>query len=108
MDNTPVSGNQEDHVSMSAQSAFDARAAVENAITVVGIELLCGAQAAEFVSDDLAHGVGTAAAYETVRDAIPPLVEDRPIHGDIESADALVWSGLLEQRVEDALTEALE
>jgi histidine ammonia-lyase len=108
MDNTPVSGNQEDHVSMSAQSAFDARAAVENAITVVGIELLCGAQAAAFLEDDLAHGVGTAAAYEAVREVVPPLVEDRPIHEDIENADALVWSGLLEKRVEDALGEPLD
>ncbi|WP_276299405.1 histidine ammonia-lyase [Halorussus lipolyticus] len=107
MDNTPVSGNQEDHVSMSAQSAFDARSAVENASTVVGIELLCGAQAADFIDEDLAHGVGTGAAYQAVRDVVPPLVEDRPIHDDIESADALVWSGLLEERVEDALDESL-
>jgi histidine ammonia-lyase len=141
MDNTPVSGNQEDHVSMSAQSAFDARAAVENAITVVGIELLCGAQAAEFVDreaiasdesssaepssadsraaeprddgdepreEDLGHGVGTAAAYEAVREVVAPLVEDRPIHEDIENVDAVVWSGLLEERVEEALDESLE
>ena len=93
---------------MSAQSAFDARAAVENAITVVGIELLCGAQAAAFLENDLAHGVGTAAAYEAVREVVPPLVEDRPIHEDIENADALVWSGLLEKRVEDALGEPLD
>jgi histidine ammonia-lyase len=141
MDNTPVSGNQEDHVSMSAQSAFDARAAVENVITVVGIELLCGAQAAEFVdreaiaSDESssaeprsgdsraaeprdggvvpreearAPGVGTAAAYEAVREVVAPLVEDRPIHEDIENVDAVVWSGLLEERVEEALDESLE
>jgi len=108
MDNTPVSGNQEDHVSMSAQSAFDARAAVENATTVVGIELLCGAQAAEFLPEDLAHGVGTGAAYEAVRDAVPRLVEDRPIHEDVERADALVASGLLEERVESAVGDALE
>ncbi|WP_135806018.1 histidine ammonia-lyase [Halorussus marinus] len=108
MDNTPVSGNQEDHVSMSAQSAFDARAAVENATTVVGIELLCCAQAAEFLPDDLAHGAGTAAAYEAVRDAVPRLVEDRPIHDDIERADALVASGLLEERVESAVGDPLE
>jgi histidine ammonia-lyase len=107
MDNTPVSGNQEDHVSMSAQSAFDARAAVENATTVVGIELLCGTQAAEFVRDDLEHGVGTAAAYEAVRDVVAPLYEDRPLHEDIESVDALVWSGLLEERVENAIGESL-
>ncbi|UPV76211.1 histidine ammonia-lyase [Halorussus limi] len=108
MDNTPVSGNQEDHVSMSAQSAFDARAAVKNAITVVGIELLCGAQAAEFVREDLDHGVGTGAAYEAVREVVPPLVEDRPLHEDIERADALVASGLLAKRVEAALGESLD
>ncbi|WP_435180632.1 histidine ammonia-lyase [Halorussus sp. AFM4] len=108
MDNTPVSGNQEDHVSMSAQSAFDARSAVENATTVVGIELLCGAQAAEFVPEDLAHGVGTGAAYGAVREAVPPLVEDRPVYEDIERADALVASGLLEERVEAALGESLD
>ncbi|NHN60808.1 histidine ammonia-lyase [Halorussus rarus] len=108
MDNTPVSGNQEDHVSMSAQSAFDARAAVENATTVVGIELLCAAQAAEFIEEGLAHGVGTGAAYEAVREAVPPLVEDRPIYEDVERADALVASGLLEERVEAALGESLD
>ncbi|MEF8773342.1 MAG: histidine ammonia-lyase, partial [Halobacteriales archaeon] len=48
-DSTPVSGNQEDHVSMSAGAALDARRAVDNAVTVVGIELLVAAQAAEFV-----------------------------------------------------------
>ncbi|WP_440007024.1 histidine ammonia-lyase [Halomicrococcus sp. SG-WS-1] len=127
MDNTPVSGNQEDHVSMSAQSAFDARSAVENALTVVGVELLCAAQAAEFVDrealaaadatgsadhdgedDDLAHGVGTGAAYDAVREVVPPLVEDRPIHEDIATAATLVRSGLLEARVEDDLDESLE
>jgi len=41
-DNTPVSGNQEDHVSMSNQSAYHARTALANVQTVVGIELICG------------------------------------------------------------------
>ncbi|WP_435155830.1 histidine ammonia-lyase [Haladaptatus sp. DFWS20] len=108
MDNTPVSGNQEDHVSMSAQSAYNARRAVENTLAIVGIELACGAQASEFVSDDLSHGVGTGAAYDAVREVIPPLTDDRPIHEDISAAETLVWSGLLEERVEDALDESLD
>ncbi|WP_458207290.1 histidine ammonia-lyase [Haladaptatus sp. NG-SE-30] len=108
MDNTPVSGNQEDHVSMSAQSAYNARRAVSNALSIVGIELICGAQAAEFVSDDLEHGVGTGAAYDAVREVVPPLTDDRPIHEDISAAETLVWSGLLEERVEDALDEPLD
>ncbi|MFT4923449.1 MAG: histidine ammonia-lyase [Haloarculaceae archaeon] len=104
-DNTPVSGNQEDHVSMSAQSAFLARQAVENATSVVGIELLCGAQAAEYVDEDLAYGDGTGAAYRAIRDVVEKLTEDRPIHEDIERAGTLVASGLLEERVEEALEE---
>ncbi|WP_327050507.1 histidine ammonia-lyase [Halomicrococcus gelatinilyticus] len=108
MDNTPVSGNQEDHVSMSAQSAYDARDAVANAVTVVGIELLCAAQAAEFVDDDLRHGVGTGAAYDAVREVVPPLVEDRPVHEEISAAETMVRSGLLESRVEDDLDGSLE
>ncbi|GAA0223472.1 histidine ammonia-lyase [Haladaptatus pallidirubidus] len=108
MDNTPVSGNQEDHVSMSAQSAYNARRAVENALAVVGIELLCGVQASEFIDDDLSHGVGTGAAYDAVREVVPPLTDDRPIHEDISTAETLVHSGLLEARVEDALGESLE
>ncbi|WP_049969277.1 histidine ammonia-lyase [Haladaptatus cibarius] len=108
MDNTPVSGNQEDHVSMSAQSAYNARRAVENTLAIVGIELVCGAQASEFISGDLAHGVGTGAAYDAVREVVPPLTDDRPIHEDISAAETLVWSGLLESRVEDALDESLD
>jgi histidine ammonia-lyase len=108
MDNTPVSGNQEDHVSMSAQSAFEARKAVGNALTVVGIELLCGTQALEFIEEGLVPGVGSAAAYEVIREVVPPLVEDRPIHRDIEAAESLVASGDLLARVEEAVGEDLE
>ena len=109
MDNTPVSGNQEDHVSMSAQSAYEAQTAVENARTVVATELLCATQALEFVDGEgLLPGVGSAAAYETIRDEVPPLVEDRPIHRDIETAESLVRSGELLARVETAVGEGLE
>ena len=108
MDNTPVSGGQEDHVSMSAQSAFDARRALDNVLTVLGIELLCGAQAAEFIEGDLAHGVGTAAASDAIREVVAPLVEDRPIHADIEAAADLVGTGLLVEAVDRALADPLE
>ncbi len=107
-DNTPVSGNQEDHVSMGAQSAFNARRAVSNAVTAVGIELCCGAQAAEFVDDELAHGRGTGAAYRVMRDVIPPLVRDRPIHVDVDAATRMVQDGVLERAVAAALDEPLE
>ncbi|MFC7138610.1 histidine ammonia-lyase [Halosimplex aquaticum] len=107
-DNTPVSGNQEDHVSMSATSAFQARDVAERVGRVLGVELLCGAQAAEFVEDDLTPGRGTGAAFEAVRERVPPLEGDRPLAGEIETAADLVASGDLESRVSEALDEPLE
>jgi len=102
VDSVPVSGNQEDHVSMSAQSAFHARTAIDRVLTVVAIELLCGVQASEFVDDDLAHGRGTQIASEVIREVVPPLDADRPVHEDIQAVDALVRSGMLGERVRDA------
>lgn len=92
-DNTPVSGGQEDHVSMSAQSAFNARKVVENVTQVVAVELLCGTQALEFVDNDLSPGIGTARAYELVREQVPPLTDDRPLHDEIETITQSICSG---------------
>ncbi|WP_436926496.1 histidine ammonia-lyase [Halosimplex amylolyticum] len=106
-DNTPVSGNQEDHVSMSATSAFQTRDVAERTGRVLGIELLCGAQAAEFVDEELTSGRGTGAAYEAVRERVPPLDEDRPLADEIETAADLVSSGTIESRVNEALDDPL-
>jgi histidine ammonia-lyase len=109
-DNTPVSGNQEDHVSMSAQSAFTARRALDNVRSVLAVELVCAAQAAEFVPEGadgpLDHGDGTGATYRAVREAVPPLEEDRPIHADVEAAASLVGSGTLDRAVDEAVDGA--
>lgn len=106
MDNIPVSGNQEDHVSMSAQSAYAARETVDSTLRVIGIELACAAQALDFVEDCL-PGVGTNAAYQAVREHVPHLNEDRPIHRDIESMLALIRSDTLLEAVEATLDEPL-
>ena len=102
-DNIPVSGNQEDHVSMSAQSALRASDAVERTTRVVAAELVCAAQALDFVDPDLSPGVGTRAAHELVREDVPHLDEDRPIHADIDAATDLITTGRLSERVERAL-----
>ncbi|MHC3378535.1 histidine ammonia-lyase [Haloarcula sp. H-GB5] len=108
MDNTPVSGNQEDHVSMSAQSAYLARKTARNTAAILGVELCCGAQAADFVDEDLELGVGSAEAYDAVRAVVPKLTADRPVHEDIEAAGALVESPAFTERVAAALDEELE
>jgi histidine ammonia-lyase len=107
-DNTPVSGGQEDHVSMSATAAFAARRTADRARTVVATELLCAAQAAEFVDDDLSHAPGTGAAYEAVRGVVDPLTGDRPPQPDVERVAELVESGALQRRVEAAIEQSLE
>jgi histidine ammonia-lyase len=107
VDNTPVSGNQEDHVSMSAGSAYGFREAAEKAASVVGVELLCAAQAREFVDSDLALGNGTAAVYDLVREVSPPVSEDRSLSGDMDAVADLIRDGLVDDAVERALGERL-
>jgi histidine ammonia-lyase len=102
-DSTPVSGNQEDHVSMSATGAFAARRAVERARSVVGIELLTAAEAMEYVDGDLSPGAGTGAAYRTLRAVVEPLAGDRPLDDDVDAAAELIATGRLEAAVEDAV-----
>jgi histidine ammonia-lyase len=101
-DNVPVSGNQEDHVSMSAQSAQLAREAVGNALHVVATELTCATQALEFVAEH-DPGAGTGAAAELVREHVPPLETDRPVGEDVEAVRNLIASDRLDERVEGAL-----
>ncbi|WP_224270802.1 histidine ammonia-lyase [Haloprofundus salinisoli] len=105
-DNIPVSGNQEDHVSMSAQSAYVAREAVESALCVVGIELACAAQALDFVGEQT-PGIGTDAAYQTVREHLEHLDDDRPIHRDMEVMVEILRTDALLENVEGALDAAL-
>jgi histidine ammonia-lyase len=107
-DNIPVSGNQEDHVSMSAGSAYGFREAAEKTASVVGVELLCAAQAREFVDEDLALGSGTAATYDLVREVSPPVSEDRSLSGEMATVAELIREGLVDESVERALGEGLE
>ncbi|QLD90051.1 histidine ammonia-lyase [Natronomonas salina] len=102
-DNTPVSGGQEDHVSMSVTAALDSRRVLDRVRTVLAVELLCGAEAAEYLDDDLVLGSGTAAVREAVREVVPPLERDRRLDGDIDAVESLVASGL----VDDAVTSAI-
>ncbi len=48
VDSIPTSANQEDHVSMSANAARHAREVLSNLEHIVGIEMLCAAQALDF------------------------------------------------------------
>lgn len=106
MDNTPVSGNQEDHVSMSAQAAYHARTAARAARDVVAVELFCAVEAAEYV--DLPLGQGTRAVQQAVRDVFPPLDGDRELHSAIDAVADLVTSGTIDDATENGLEDPIE
>lgn len=99
-DNTPVSGGQEDHVSMSGQSALLGRSAVENVASVVAVELLAGNRASAFVDDSLAHATGTGVACDLLSSAVERWDGDRPLDDDIELVADLVRFGDLSEHLD--------
>lgn len=104
VDSIPSSANQEDHVSMGTTGARKARKIYANVARVIGIELMCAAQAVEF-TDSRGLGAGTAVAYKLVRKICPKLEEDRILAPDMEALAELVRSGELVAAVEAAIGE---
>jgi histidine ammonia-lyase len=92
VDSVPTSGNKEDHVSMGFTAARKARRAVECVEYILALELLCGAQALEFLKP-LSPGRRVKRAYELVRERVAPLEGDRVLTGDIEALRDEVRSG---------------
>jgi len=106
VDSIPSSANQEDHVSMGTTAARKARKILANVQRVLAIELLCAAQAIEFV-ESRAMAPATRAAYKAIRERVAALHEDRILAPDIEELARLVRSGELVAAVE-AVTGPLE
>ncbi|WP_258171349.1 histidine ammonia-lyase [Paenibacillus sp. R14(2021)] len=92
VDSIPSSANQEDHVSMGTTAARHAVQVIDNVSKVLAIELLCAAEAAEFIGvDGLAPA--TRVLYESLRAIVQPVIEDRSTSGDIERIAAALLSG---------------
>ncbi|WP_019586643.1 histidine ammonia-lyase [Deinococcus apachensis] len=100
VDSIPTSANQEDHVSMGAHGARQLRQIVEHARTVLGIELLCAAQALDF--QPLAAGRGVRAAHERIRREVAPLGGDRYYRPDLLRLRELVTGGDLLRAAREA------
>jgi histidine ammonia-lyase len=92
----PTDGGKEDHVSMGMTGALKLRQIVENAERVVGIELMCGAQALEF-RRPLKSSAAVEGAYGAVRAVVTRLGEDRVLSGDMEAMARAVRSGAFRQ-----------
>lgn len=101
VDSIPTSAEKEDHVSMGTIAARKAEAVLRNAERVVAIELLAAAQAIEFLRPLETTGA-LEAVHRAVREASPPLEEDRPLAPDIEAVARLVREG----RIVDAAQRA--
>ncbi|MDQ2857682.1 MAG: histidine ammonia-lyase [Candidatus Eremiobacteraeota bacterium] len=94
VDSIPTSAGQEDHVSMGTIAARTLDAILDNVEGALACELLCALAATDF-RRPLRSGVGSQAAYDTARERIAPLENDRAQHADIENARALIRSGAL-------------
>jgi len=95
IDSIPTSAGMEDFVSMGATAAIKLRQIIDLAYQVVAIELLSAAQGLEF-RRPLRPGRGVAAAYELLRELVPPLDADRVPTPDIQAIASGIRTGLLD------------
>jgi len=102
LDYVPVAGAIEDHATMAVEGAAKAARAVSAAFELYAIELLVAAQAVD-LRDGITLGVGTAAAYERVRQLAPPMVEDRLMSRDIAAVATALEDGSLLRAAGDAV-----
>jgi histidine ammonia-lyase len=109
IDSIPTCANQEDHVSMAAHGARRVLPMADNAMGIIGIELLTAAQGCDF-HRDIESSVALEAVRKLVRERIQPLSDDRYLHTDLSSAIDLVRSGAVLQAAASvplpSLTEA--
>src|SRR5690606_13596552 len=92
VDSIPTSANQEDHVSMGAHAARKLLEVVDNAATVVAVELMAAAQALDMRAP-LRPGAGAAGAHARVRALVAPLEEDRFLAPDLSALRVAVLDG---------------
>ena len=90
LDGGVTSGLQEDHLAHATPAAAKWLEILDNAETVVAIEVLAAAQAYDLQPGGRARGRGTEAIYRAVRSRVPAYHDDRPLAADIESLRALL------------------
>ncbi|MGH8792092.1 MAG: HAL/PAL/TAL family ammonia-lyase, partial [Stackebrandtia sp.] len=85
IDSIVTSGNQEDHVSMGWHAVRKAHEVIDNARTVLAIELLCGVQGLDLRGEVAEAGRRTGAVRERIRRDVPVMLEDREMAPQIEA-----------------------
>jgi histidine ammonia-lyase len=92
IDNITTSGGKEDHVSMGMTSALKLRAIIDLTENLLAIELLAASEGLEH-RRPLKAGIGVEHAFAAVRKIAPPLVQDRPLSGDITQVAEAIRRG---------------
>jgi histidine ammonia-lyase len=134
VDSIPTCEDQEDHVSMSPNAGRHAREVIWNVQQIVGIEMLCAAQALDFrkegkeyvqgceagrvknewrqVHAGVTLGQGTRVAHDYIRDpergAIAHWDQDRIMYPELARAALMVSSGEIVPAVEKSLGSPLK
>jgi histidine ammonia-lyase len=91
--NIPTSAGMEDYNSMGVTAAHQAWRAVDLAMHVVAIELLCSAEALEY-QRPLRSGDGVERVHVLIRAKVPRLTEDRSPTPVIQNIVALIKDGV--------------
>lgn len=98
VDSIPTSANQEDHNSMGSIAANKALRVVENVQTVLAIELLCAAQALDFLRP-LTTSATLERVHACIRTRVPFAETDRILYDDVAAVRDLIESGVLEHAI---------
>ncbi|MFL6136855.1 MAG: histidine ammonia-lyase [Frankiaceae bacterium] len=90
VDTIPTSGNQEDHVSMGWGVQRKLREIILNVRSVLAIELVCAAQAADLRADVAEPGPATSAVIRRVRRDVAHMAVDREVAPQLAAAEAML------------------
>jgi histidine ammonia-lyase len=107
VDTIPTSANTEDHVSMGATAARQAREIATNVERILALELFAGAQAVDLRREKLGTqarlGRGTAPTFDLIRRRVPFLAQDAVMYPHIECITELVRDGRIKAAVLQAV-----
>lgn len=88
----PVADGLEDVASLALQAVEQTRGIVAQLRLLAAVELMIAAQACDLRAG-IALGSGTGEILRTVREAVPPLHDDRAAAPDIQALDAMIAGG---------------
>jgi histidine ammonia-lyase len=95
VDTIPTSANKEDHVSMSMAAALKAERALQLAVHVIAVEVLCACQAIDLLAP-LVSSDSLMRVHAAVRQRVPTLLDDRAPASDLDEIAQMIRSGALE------------